>query len=247
MAVADPLDTFSTALIHRDPALIVELLRHQLFAPTDAPARARATLASELEFAGPPVLLTIDSDSPYSPRSPSPRSPAPHSPAPHSPLAQTSEGPPTLALAVQIPLEVDPSAPVRWDAHEVRALTRLGCPVRTVVVSPTPSVCRWVARLRPSHALPRPLIIDQGRVPRIRNLSTVARRPCLALLSVVMHAHDDREVAATTLLGLRRLEPTPELDAGVIAAWSAFILTYSLARDRAYLERVLEPVDPGPG
>ncbi|MCA9686124.1 MAG: hypothetical protein KC457_28385, partial [Myxococcales bacterium] len=65
------------------------------------------------------------------------------------------------------------------------------------------AAARWVARLPgPAQAL-----LGPAQVPRVHNLHAVCRRPALALLSMIMHGRDDRQIGVTALQGLALTTP----------------------------------------
>ncbi|MHB1847201.1 MAG: hypothetical protein ACYCWW_20450 [Deltaproteobacteria bacterium] len=119
-------------------------------------------------------------------------------------------GKPVLALIVEVQLSRRSAKRWSWPVYVAGVRERLRCPVVLLVVTPDRGVANWARRelvLGPLGDRVQPLVFGPAEIPAVADLREAARRPELALLSLVAHAGDAQRAAGRA--GFVAAEATP--------------------------------------
>jgi hypothetical protein len=102
-------------------------------------------------------------------------------------------------LVVEVQLARDTDKRWSWPVYLAGLRARLRCDVALLVVSPEASVAAWAAAPIPTgHPgwVLVPLVLGPDVVPLVRDRSAATVSPELAVLSVMLHGHDEAAAAA---------------------------------------------------
>ena len=102
-------------------------------------------------------------------------------------------GKPVLALIVEVQLSRRATKRWSWPVYVAGVRERLRCPALLLVVTPDRGVAKWARReiaLGPFGDRIQPLVLGPAEIPAVADLREAARRPELALLSLVAHTGD---------------------------------------------------------
>jgi hypothetical protein len=126
-------------------------------------------------------------------------------------LEGEAEDVPRGALLVEVQLGPDPDKRWSWPAYVTGLRARLRCDVVLVVVAGEAAIATWAAKPietgHPGFAL-APLVLGPSAVPLVRDEQEAARRPELAVLSVLIHGREPEalDVAKAALAATRTLD-----------------------------------------
>jgi hypothetical protein len=118
---------------------------------------------------------------------------------------------PVLVLIVEVQLAVDLRKRFSWPAYVTVSRAIHGCPACLLVIAPDAAVAAWcaepIATGSPGFVL-RPPVLGRETVPVVTDPADAARRPELAVLSVMAHGASEQgaAIAAAVLPALRELD-----------------------------------------
>ena len=114
-------------------------------------------------------------------------------------------------LIIEVQLGIDPRKRFTWPEYSMGSRAAHGCPVGLLVVAPDPDVAAWCAEPIetgiPGFIL-RPPVLGREAVPVVTDPAEAARRPELAVLSVMAHGESEHgaAIAAAVLPTIRGLD-----------------------------------------
>jgi hypothetical protein len=116
------------------------------------------------------------------------------------------EGKAVATVIVEVQLRADEDKRRTWPLYVAAARASYRCPATLLVFAPSPAIARWASQPielgHPGFTL-HPIVIDNARVPRIRDAAVARAAPELAVLSVM--AHPELETAEAAEAGLAGL------------------------------------------
>ena len=128
---------------------------------------------------------------------------------------------PSMALTVEVQLNLDDEKPYSWIPYLGSQYYRLHVPAYLLVVTNDPVIARWAAGpFRAGHLTLEPWVLGPGDVPAITTIEDARRSLEMALFSGIIHGRE--RVAARIGLVLRQaLDEAPD-DVG-LHYWDAFL------------------------
>ena len=118
---------------------------------------------------------------------------------------------PVSVLIIEVQLGIDPRKRFTWPEYAMGARAIHSCPVSLLVVAPYPDVAAWCAEPIetgiPGFVL-RPPVLGRAAVPVVTDPAEAARRPELAVLSVMAHGAGElgAAIAAAVLPAIQDLD-----------------------------------------
>jgi hypothetical protein len=118
---------------------------------------------------------------------------------------------PIWVLIVEVQLSINPRKRYSWPDYSTGVRATYCCPVGLLVVAPDPDVAAWCAEPIetgiPGFVL-RPPVLGRAAVPIVTDPAEAARRPELAVLSVMAHGEGElgAAIAAAVMPAIRQLD-----------------------------------------
>ena len=118
---------------------------------------------------------------------------------------------PVSVLVIEVQLGINPRKRFTWPEYAMGARAVHSCPVSLLVVAPDPDVAAWCAEPIetgiPGFVL-RPPVLGRAAIPVVTDLAEAARRPELAVLSVMAHGASElgAAIAAAVLPAIQGLD-----------------------------------------
>lgn len=109
-------------------------------------------------------------------------------------VIEDESGTPLAGVIIEVQRQIDPEKLFSWPRYVAALHAQVRCATYLLVIALTDAVARWAAVPIPTF-LPgshwAPLVIGPQQVPRIESLDEAQSNPAYAVLSTLLHIHDE--------------------------------------------------------